>query len=185
MNGRRCPPSEGSRMLDSGWARVIARTLPARIRQDIFQPAWHDLLIDHVARRQRCSSPGARAAMHLWFIVRTVILALNCMMIVVAEALRLSPADASHRPGHDAPFKERLCMILADFRNAFRLLARERGFTAAAVLTLALGVGANVAVFAVVEATLVRPLPYPEADRLVILNHRDKQTGITKDFIAI
>src|SRR5262249_2578478 len=118
-------------------------------------------------------------------IVRTVILVLNCMMVAVTETLRLSPGDASHRPGLEAPFKERLCMVLADFRNAFRLLVRERGFTAAAVLTLALGVGANVAVFAVVEATLLRPLPYPEADRLVIMNHRDKQTGITKEFIAI
>src|SRR5262249_33806169 len=185
MKRPRCPPSEGSPMLDSGWARVIARTLPARPPRDVFQPAWQDLLIDHLAHRRRYSSRGARAAMHLWLIVRTVILVLNCMMVAVTETLRLSPGDASHRPGLEAPFKERLCMVLADFRNAFRLLVRERGFTAAAVLTLALGVGANVAVFAVVEATLLRPLPYPEADRLVIMNHRDKQTGITKEFIAI
>jgi predicted permease len=62
---------------------------------------------------------------------------------------------------------------------------REPAFTAAAVLTLALGVGANVAVFAVVEAVLLRPLPYADGERLVILNHRDVRTGITKEFIAI
>jgi putative ABC transport system permease protein len=76
-------------------------------------------------------------------------------------------------------------MILYHLRHAVRLLARERAFTMAALLTLALGVGANVAVFAVVEAVLLRPLPYEAADRLVILVHRDVRTGITKEFIAV
>jgi putative ABC transport system permease protein len=76
-------------------------------------------------------------------------------------------------------------MFLYLVRHAFRQLVREPAFTVAAVLTLALGVGANAAVFAVVEAVLLRPLPYPSADNLVILNHRDKRTGITKEFIAI
>jgi len=76
-------------------------------------------------------------------------------------------------------------MLLYHIRMALRLLAREPGFSAAAILTLALGVGANVAVFAVVEAILLRPLPYSEADDLMILNHRDRRTGITKPFIAI
>jgi putative ABC transport system permease protein len=55
----------------------------------------------------------------------------------------------------------------------------------AAVLTLALGIGGNVAVFALVEAVLLRPLPYPSADRVMTLGHRDTRTGITKEFIAI
>ena len=80
---------------------------------------------------------------------------------------------------------EILDMLLHDIRHGLRLLIREPGFTAAAVLTLALGVGANVAVFAVFNAALLRPLPYPEADRLLLLNHRDRRTGITKEFIAI
>jgi hypothetical protein len=76
-------------------------------------------------------------------------------------------------------------MVLYLIRHAFRQLVREPAFTVAALLTLALGVGANVAVFAVVDAVLLRPLPYPDADQLVILNHRDKRTGLTKEFIAI
>jgi predicted permease len=53
------------------------------------------------------------------------------------------------------------------WRQTLRRLARERGFTATVVLTLALCIGANVAIFAVVDAVLLRPLPFPQADRLV------------------
>ncbi len=57
--------------------------------------------------------------------------------------------------------------ILQDVRLAFRSLLRERGFTAVAVLTLAVAIGANTAIFSVVDGVLLRPLPYPDADRLV------------------
>jgi putative ABC transport system permease protein len=76
-------------------------------------------------------------------------------------------------------------MFQHDLRLAFRLLVREPGFTVAAVLTLTLGIGANVAVFALVNAALLRPLPYPDAARLVQVEHRDRRTGITKEFVAI
>jgi len=76
-------------------------------------------------------------------------------------------------------------MFTNDIRQAFRLMLREPGFTLAAVLTLALGVGVNVAVFALVETVLLRPLPYTAGDQLAVIRHRDQRTGITKDFIAI
>jgi putative ABC transport system permease protein len=79
--------------------------------------------------------------------------------------------------------REYLTGVLYDLRHAFRRLVREPAFTLATVLTLALGIGGNIAVFSVVEAVLLRPLPYPAADRLVIINHRDARTGITKEFV--
>jgi putative ABC transport system permease protein len=67
----------------------------------------------------------------------------------------------------------RMLIFLADLRHGVRLLRRSPAFTILAVLTLALGVGATTAIFSVADPVLFRPLPFPNADRLVVVGERD------------
>src|SRR6266700_2315591 len=75
-------------------------------------------------------------------------------------------------------------ILAKDFGYAIRMLAKSPGFTLTAVLSLAIGIGANTSVFSIVNALLLRPLPYQDAGRLVILWNRSPGLNITEDWFS-
>jgi putative ABC transport system permease protein len=161
---------------------MLRRLLPPMVARDIFEPALCDLRVRRLTRRAECSSKVERIVSDGWHLVLLVLLFLDCWRLALADAPRSFHAVPSSTPVRP---REPLHMLRYHLRHAVRRLVRDPSFTIAAVLTLALGVGANIAVFTVVEAVLLRPLPYAESDRLVTINHRDDRTGITKQFVAI
>src|SRR6266850_2343618 len=80
-----------------------------------------------------------------------------------------SPRENSVASGLALQWRLPMETLIKDIRYGVRSLAKRPGFTAIAVITLALGIGACTAIFSVVDGVLLRPLPYPEAERLVEL----------------
>src|SRR5438045_3645284 len=74
--------------------------------------------------------------------------------------------------------------FLHDIRYGSRMLLKQKGFTAVAVIALALGIGANTAIFSLVNGVLLRPLPFPDAERIVYIEGQNPQAGITESNIS-
>ena len=74
--------------------------------------------------------------------------------------------------------------MIKDIRFAARSLLKRPGLTAIVVLTLALGIGANAAVFSVINAVLLRPLPYRDADRVVTIWQNNTKAGIPENNVS-
>jgi len=85
-------------------------------------------------------------------------------------------AKETHREARGLPWVD---MVLQDLRYTFRSLRRDRGFAFIAIVILALGIGANIAVFSVVNTLVLRPLPFPHAEQLVWFAGNHGQGGLS------
>src|SRR6202795_834559 len=67
-----------------------------------------------------------------------------------------------------------------DLRYGWRMLRRKPGFAAVAILTLAVGIGANAAIFSVINVVLLRPLPFPDSNRIVLIWETDANRNVQR-----
>src|SRR5580693_5216991 len=101
-----------------------------------------------------------------------------------AARLNLGSPTAVREQVRSYGWENLLTGFFSDVRYAVRRLRGNPGFTTVSVLTLALGIGASTAIFSVIEGVLLKPLPYPESERIVALRHTAPGIHIKDLFMA-
>jgi putative ABC transport system permease protein len=150
--------------------RLVLRLYPQPVRTN-----HGDEMTETVeAEWRRRAGRGLRgvAAFFIWLAVDVTRSLPSLHFLPVVRRIR---ARSRRRVGGDQPSSRRgrepMRNLLQDLRHALRAFSRNPAFTMTAAVTLALGIGANTAVFSVVDRVLLRPLPYPESENLVMVAH--------------
>ncbi len=134
----------------------------------ILDPSQREYILDDLAedydRRRAAGLPRT----YFWYWAETV--------RSIKPSLNARADNKQHRYPHDGI--ESMDIFFTDLKQSARRLLKTPGFTVAAVITLALGLGANVAIFTLVNGIVLRPLPYPEPERLVSIRHTAPGLGL-------
>ena len=128
-------------------------------------PEWHDFLVGDLVEEFRVRATVSPSRARRWFWRQT----LHCL---ASPPLPPRAADTHTLASGDSFMRT----LAADLRYAVRVLSRAPSFALAVIAVLALGIGANVAIFSIVNSVLLRPLPFDEPDRLVRLFHIPPQS---------
>jgi putative ABC transport system permease protein len=160
--------SPGNDVRTGRWFEPLLRRLPPAARYRLFLPAYEDLRQEHLDRVRSTRWRVARLVHAVLFGIATIAL--------IGRCYRSSPGLIAIHPFRAGARTLRALllpgptMLRLDLRQAFRLFRQQPLFSAAAILILALGIGASTAMFSVVDAVLLEPLPFADADRLVAID---------------
>ncbi|NKB89520.1 MAG: FtsX-like permease family protein [Acidobacteria bacterium] len=166
--------------LGAALVRLVLLGAPRRFRSD-----FGDSIVGAVAARADDvrRRGGTSAVSRFW--ARQI---LDLLKTVVAE--RIDGLRRRPRPlistSRTFPEKETLLMdtLLSDIRYSVRALIKQPGFSLIVVITLALGIGANTAIFSILDAVVLRPLPYVEPDRLMLITDEMREYDIARAPLA-
>jgi putative ABC transport system permease protein len=159
-------------------SEVRARLAPLNLKPER-EADIVDEIAQHLAERYREATQAGAAPDEATRVALAEFRAGNVLAQRIA-ALRQAHAPTTVTAGAST---ERLFADLKqDLRYALRAFAKQRGFAATAVLTLALGIGATTAIFSVVNAIVIKPLPYPESDAIVTVMHSSQTGNARNDF---
>src|SRR6476660_4393749 len=150
---------------------VLRVLLPEAIRDEALDELRDGYLL-------RVAQDGRDAA-DRWYRRQVPAFAIRVRLAILTGG-SLVPPTALHLHEPSLTGSERMTTILADLRYGARAMVRNPAFSAIAVLTLALGIGANAAIFSVVRTVLLRPLPFSEPDRLVQVWESRRDRGWTQ-----
>ena len=159
--------------------RLLLRAFPRDLRR-----AFGDEMVQLFEAQRRAAREAGEGIGRLW--IRAVA---DALVHGAAERIAIFPGQCRSSVQRLAGWRRAKwrCWMRAfvhDLKHAIRLLVRQPGVTIVAIVTLALGIGANAAIFSAVDAILLRPLPYEDPDRLVMVWEKRQAEGVLDNLVA-